>query len=228
MPRFEIAHKTTYDYDSPVMLGPHKLLLRPRDGHDLQIETFRLSTTPESRVTWSLDALDNSVGMACFDEVATTSLTITSEMTVNHRTAVSPPLLPDCPFPFAYSGAELPTLEHYRRLEGQDPAFYLWVASLQHHASAPGEARAFLQYLSNIIHHHCDYEVREEPGVQSTGATLDRAKGSCRDYAWLFVAAARHVGLAARFVSGYCNDFLDLGMNSLEPVLSRYSLDKQP
>ena len=60
-----------------------------------------------------------------------------------------------------------------------------------------------LRDISTAIYEQCTYEVRDEEGVQSPEDTLNNAKGSCRDYAWLFVTAARQIGLAARFVSGY-------------------------
>jgi len=47
------------------------------------------------------------------------------------------------------------------------------------------------------------YGRREEPGIQRPAQTLALRSGSCRDFALLFMEAARHMGLAARYVSGY-------------------------
>ena len=62
---------------------------------------------------------------------------------------------------------------------------------------------ALLQRLGVHIQQTLSYQIREEPGVQTAVETLSRGTGSCRDFAHLFMAAARHLGLAARFVSGY-------------------------
>ncbi len=224
MQKFNILHKTVYDYDSPVTLGAHKLLLRPRDGHDLRIETSQLSISPEAQVTWFRDELDNSVAIATFDAVTggatnpttnpttdpatTRQLTITSEVAVTHYTTGLGqfPVLPTArEFPFTYSRAELQALSGYCALEFQSRTFYKWLASLGYSLGQEDKTLSFLAHLASSIHNHCTYQMREEPGVQSTEETLGRGRGSCRDYAWLFVAAARHSGLAARFVSGYCS-----------------------
>ena len=47
------------------------------------------------------------------------------------------------------------------------------------------------------------YTRRSEKGVQSPNDTLESRRGSCRDFAVLMMEAARSLGLAARFVSGY-------------------------
>ena len=193
-----------YDYESPVTLNTHKLLLRPRDGHDLRIEASTLVISPEPLVTWYRDELDNSVAIAAFIPIETTQLTIRSDLTVTHYTAhlgQFPLLPPALRFPFVYSAAELLALSSYRHLDVQDASFYAWVDSL----GKEDKTLSFLAYLSSSIHNYCTYQVREEPGVQTTAETLATGRGSCRDYAWLFVAAARHAGLATRFVSGYCN-----------------------
>ncbi len=206
MQKFKIFHQTVYDYGSPVILNAHKLLLRPRDGHDLRIENSTLSISPDALVTWFRDALDNSVAIATFDPAKTTQLTIKSELTVTHYTASLgqfPVLPPAQNFPFIYSEAELQTLSNYLILDVQSKSFYEWMDSL----GQEDKTLSFLAHLSSSIHHHCTYQMRKEPGVQSTEETLHTYRGSCRDYAWLFVAAARHSGLATRFVSGYCSTF---------------------
>jgi transglutaminase-like putative cysteine protease len=60
-----------------------------------------------------------------------------------------------------------------------------------------------MQRLSGHIHETLSYQIREEPGVQTPAKTLSCSTGSCRDFACLFMEAARRLGLASRFVSGY-------------------------
>ena len=69
---------------------------------------------------------------------------------------------------------------------------------------------SLLQRLNTAIYESMTYTVREEPGVQTASTTLGARAGSCRDFAQLFMAAARRLGLAARFVTGYLHDPLSL------------------
>ena len=67
----------------------------------------------------------------------------------------------------------------------------------------PRKTIYFLIDINKKIYDFLNYNIRLEPGVQSCEETLERKNGSCRDFAWLFVQVMRHLGLGARFVSGY-------------------------
>lgn len=203
MQQFTIYHETAYTYQKAVTLGTHKLMVRPRDGHDVRIESSKLAISPNAYVSWHRDELDNSVALVTFDPTETTSLTITSEVTVAHY--LSPqdfvPIYPEVAnFPFTYSEAERNALSAYLAFEPRGDVFNDWVARL---ATNHSDTIDLLKHLCHEVYATSAYEMREEPGVQAPEQTLELAKGSCRDYAWLFVCATRKLGFASRFVSGY-------------------------
>jgi transglutaminase-like putative cysteine protease len=88
-----------------------------------------------------------------------------------------------------------------------------WVGNVWNRGTAI-QTYTLLQDLTRYINQTFSYQVREEPGVQSPAQTLASGTGSCRDFAMLFMAAARSLGLAARFVSGYLHDPLSNGPGS--------------
>lgn len=205
MKRFNILHRTYYNFSGEVWLEPHALRLRPKEGHELRIESSRLDITPAATLRWHRDVEDNSVAIATFD-TPTSQLVIESEIIIQQFNETPLDFLVDdyaTHYPFAYHTEDLVVLAPYlrtTRLPLNDP-LVRWVASLW----KPGEAiqtYALLERLCVHINQTFAYQVREEPGVQTAADTLKRG-GSCRDFASLFMDAVRHLGLAARFVSGY-------------------------
>jgi len=210
MQRYKILHRTYYNFTAPVRLGPHTLRLRPRESHELRIESAAIRTMPPSSLRWHRDVEDNSVATATFD-VATSQLAIESEAIVQHyNQAPLDFLVADeaVQYPLVYRAEDAPLLSPYvsvsARPASAGSALAEWVGSVWR----PGEkiqTYALLQRLASRITGTLSYQLREEPGVQSPTETLSLGTGSCRDYAFLFMEAARHLGLAARFVSGYLN-----------------------
>jgi transglutaminase-like putative cysteine protease len=206
MRRLHIFHTTTYAYSQAVDLLPHTMLVRPREGHDVWIESAQLTMTPAATVQWHRDTYDNSVAVASFAE-PTTVLSIQSDVTLQHFDAQ--PLnfvVPESAvnFPFSYHPTERMDLFPYTM-----PVFPTdyesvgdWVSEFWS-PSQVVETYGLLDMLNTAIHQRFTYTVREEPGVQSPATTLLHQRGSCRDFATLFIAACRYLGLAARFVSGY-------------------------
>src|SRR5437660_11375204 len=97
MPLLTIHHKTEYRYDRPVAFGEHRIMLRPRDGHDLRVLDSRLEISPvPMSLHWIHDVFGNSVAIANFDERADT-LTFDWHVTVEHNPVEEPPLTPDDP-----------------------------------------------------------------------------------------------------------------------------------
>ncbi len=200
--RLRIFHETRYHYSEPVVLGSHKLLVRPRDGHDLRIESSRLDISPSSLISWHRDELDNSVALVTFEQTPTTFLNITSEVEVSHYLSQRSqlPLLDHVNFfPFSYSEHEQALLSAYFGA-ASDPVVDNWLAA---HTAGNNGTIALLTQLSDSIFNDCLYQARDEEGVQAPAETLTKRIGSCRDYAWLFVIATRKLGFASRFVSGY-------------------------
>ena len=204
MQRYKIFHRTYYNFSAAVWLEPHALLLRPREGHELRIESSSLKLTPPATLRWHRDVEDNSVAIATFDSPAS-QLLIESEVIIQqYNEAPLDFLMADYAtnYPFAYTPEDWVVLSPYMNVaESAGGQLTEWVANLWSGESI--QTYALLQRLCVHINQTLSYRLREEPGVQSAADTLSRGTGSCRDFANLFMEAARHLGLASRFVSGY-------------------------
>ncbi len=210
MQRLTVFHKTTYRYHRPVTFGAHRLMVRPRDSHDLRLLDASIATTPQAKLRWMHDVFGNSVAIAEFETAADT-LEITSQIVIDRypnaetRFQIEPYAQV---IPFSYPTTEIPDLG--RTIERHYPDPERLVTEWTRQYLATGEAQTstegFLLALTTGIKQPFAYEVRHEPGVQSPAETLRRKAGTCRDFALLMMEAARSVGLAARFVSGYLYD----------------------
>ena len=206
MRRYKILHRTYYNFSAAVWLEPHALRLRPREGHELRIEFSNLKITPPATLRWHRDVEDNSVAIATFDSPAEQLLIESETIIQQYNQAPLDFLVTDyaTDYPFVYTPEDRIVLSPYMDFAGQPAESPLteWVANLWQ----PGEriqTYALLQRLGENIHQTLSYQLREEPGVQTAAETLTCSTGSCRDFATLFIEAARHLGLASRFVSGY-------------------------
>lgn len=207
MPALTIRHVTTYRYRRPVAFGEHRMMLRPRESHDQKIIGARLGITPEpSSLRFDRDAFGNHVAIAEFAAKAT-ELSFESVVSVEHSPSNPSHLaLEDGAqtFPVDYSGHSEPGLDGCRRRRHADPGDQIgrW-ASQFFDDKAPIGALELLTRLSRGIQRQFIYRRREAKGIQSPAETLKLGHGSCRDFAWLMIEAARALGLAARFASGY-------------------------
>jgi len=206
MLRYKILHRTYYNFSGAVWLEPHALRLRPREGHELRIESSNLKITPSATLRWHRDVEDNSVAIATFD-VHTEQLLIESETVIQqYNQAPLDFLVTDyaTDYPFAYTPEDKVVLSPYMDFAGPTDSGLLneWVGDLWQ-TGEPIQTYALLQHLGTHIHQTLSYQLREEPGVQTAQETLSLGTGSCRDFAHLFMEAARRLGLASRFVSGY-------------------------
>jgi len=202
--RLYLLHETRYTYSRPVSFTSHRLVLRPREGHDVQLETMSLETFPASTIRWYRDILDNSVAIAEFTESAA-ELTIRSEFIIElppPETGNQPPLY--VVYPPQVAGIDELVTVPYRQFTYPPEVDRLrrWFAS-NGLSPAASMQRPIFDELAGLIFRTIRYNRREEHGVQSPVTTLDLASGSCRDMAVLLIETTRAMGFPARFVSGY-------------------------
>lgn len=211
MTTISIIHRTTYRYAAPVSFGPHRLMLRPRDSHDLRLRSATLAITPAASLRWKHDVFGNSVAVATFAEPADT-LEIVSRITLEHFPADPPDVAALIePYaethPFAYPAEEAEDLAPALRRHDPDPE-RLVDAWAKRFVSIPGPTRTadLLVGITRAIQTRFRYEPRQAAGTRSAPETLRLGSGACRDLALLMMEACRSLGLAARFVSGYLYD----------------------
>jgi len=206
MQRYNILHRTYYNFSGAVTLGPHYLRLRPREDHSLHIESSTLTITPPAILLWHRDVESNSVATATFD-VPANQLAIESEVIIQQFNENPLDFLVDdyaIGYPFDYRPEDEIILSPYMTLPEQKTKHLLtdWIANVWQ-AGDMIQTYTLLQRLATHTHTTLSYRIREEPGVQTAAQTLEYGTGSCRDFALLFMEAARCLGLASRFVSGY-------------------------
>ncbi|HQS65578.1 MAG TPA: transglutaminase family protein [Sulfuricurvum sp.] len=206
MQRYKIIHRTYYNYSSSVILEPHTLLLRPREDHELRIESFGLKTTPSSTLNWHRDVEGNSVAIASFT-APTTQLLIESEVIIQQFNEDPLDFIVEdyaIDYPFVYQGDDPILLFPYLTLPDAKTTNVVntWISNFwQQNENI--QTYTLLQRIAKHINMTLSYRVREEPGVQTALETLSLGTGSCRDFALLFMEAMKCLGLASRFVSGY-------------------------
>jgi transglutaminase-like putative cysteine protease len=207
MPRLRVSHVTTYDYANPVTFGEHRMMLRPRDSHDLRIISTNLAIDPQpTAIRWLHDVHGNSVAVASFD-FAATQLRFESEIVLRHFETSEP----DCPiepyartYPFRYAVDEIPDLARAMEHQYPDPLHAVdeWAKSFIA-IDGPTDTWDLLTRITCAIQRDITYLAREAEGIQTPADTLAFGTGSCRDLAVLMMEAVRSLGFAARFVSGY-------------------------
>lgn len=206
MHRLRIQHLTEYQFSASVTLNPHRLLLRPREGHDVRIESSRLSISPNYQIHWHRDVFDNSVAMVNFAQTSH-RLSIFSEVVIQHyadpNLSANPELILKTAT-FKYDSQECLELSAFRKPVYLDDklAVSQWLHKLGicEHCQ---QSLPLLLRLNQAINQQFSYRIREEVGVQSPALTIQLGNGSCRDYATLMMEACRLMGFASRFVSGY-------------------------
>lgn len=214
MPRVRVTHTTRYRYRHPVGFAPHRLMLRPRDSHDLRVNEATLSVTPVPSVTrWAHDVFGNSVQLLEWDPATRAEeLRFVSVLGLEHYPAdawvPTQTLDPAAEtIPFSYAASEFPDLagllgRHHADPRGQVDA---WARRFLSHG-APTPTMVALGEMTRAINAEFTYAARDTEGTHDPLATLATRTGTCRDFTLLMMEACRSLGLAARFVSGYVYD----------------------
>jgi transglutaminase-like putative cysteine protease len=200
-----VDHTTVYRYREPVGLGEHRMMFRPRASHDLRLIHTSLTITPKpAQLRWLHDPFDNSVAVATF-EGTTSELRFESAVALEHFE--NP--VPDYPleeyarrYPFRYSDEDFPNLERALAPHYASKSVAQWALQFLDPSDSTCTMK-ILRAMNRGIGDQFRYARRVEKGVQSPEETLQKGRGSCRDFAVLMMEAARSLGVAARFVSGY-------------------------
>jgi uncharacterized protein (DUF2126 family)/transglutaminase-like putative cysteine protease len=201
--RVAINHKTEYRFDRPVAVSPHVVRLRPAPHTRTPIESYALKVLPKDHfINWQQDPFGNYLARLVFpDPVRTLSFEVDLVANIvvinpfdffveNYATH----------YPFDYPPDLRKELAPYLEITEDGPRLRQWLSTVD---CSRQEVNNFLVDLNKRLEQDIDYTIRMEPGIQSCEQTLEKALGSCRDSGWLLVQILRHLGLAARFVSGY-------------------------
>ncbi|MFI4994239.1 MAG: transglutaminase N-terminal domain-containing protein [Hyphomicrobiales bacterium] len=224
MPSLTIRHVTTYRYRQPVAFGEHRMMFRPRDSHDQRVLGASLEISPEPRsLSFVQDPFGNHVGIARFSG-RSKKLCFESIVCLEHSPLDAADLhFEDAAriFPVAYSADEMPDLAHCIERHQPDPgnAVGRWARQFLPQTGSIGTFELLLR-LSQGIRRDFDYRRREAKGIQQPAETLRLGHGSCRDFALLMIEAARSLGFAARFASGYLAVPLAVPLDGPEPQAS--------
>jgi len=217
--KIQIQHQIRYDYDRPVQLQPHCLLLHPRLDGQQQVQQYALTLVPEPQGQFSGWDLDGNKPLTCWFEGTTTHLTLQMQALVHTV----------CPNPFAYLVASWATrlpldypLSLYQQLQPalgtRDPGLATVAWEWMHDVN--NDTVAFLGLANQRVWESCQYRVRPHGDPWPGHFTWQRREGSCRDFAVLLMDLYRSVGLAARFVSGYA--WTDQGSHHLHAWVEVY------
>ncbi len=201
--RVALHHRTTYQYERPIILHPHLVRLRPAPHCRTPIVSYSLKIDPPDHfLNWQQDPQGNYLGRLVFNERArllSIEVNLVADLTVINPFDFF--LEPNAEhYPFSYEPALALELKPFLETEPLGPKLAEFLATIDRKKVRTND---FLVALNQRLQKEIGYTIRLESGVQTPEQTLNLRSGSCRDSAWLMVQALRNLGLAARFVSGY-------------------------
>src|ERR1043166_151982 len=198
-----LQHRTEYHYDRPVMLLPQTIRLRPAPHCRTPILAYSLKVQPTKQfLNWQQDAYSNYLARLVFPD-PTCEFVVEVDL-IAEMVAINPFdfFIEDYAthYPFRYENRLAIELHPFLELKEAGPKLGALVAEMRRDKVQMND---YLVELNHRLHKEIRYIIRMEPGVQTCEESLTKRRGSCRDSAWLLVQLLRHLGLAARFVSGY-------------------------
>jgi uncharacterized protein (DUF2126 family)/transglutaminase-like putative cysteine protease len=198
-----LNHRMHYKYDRPIKLGPQVVRLRPAPHCQTPILSYSLKIEPRNHfINWQQDPQSNYLARLVFPE--TTSELLVEVDLIAELTVINPFdyfLEPEAErYPFVYQPLLAKDLEPYLAAAPAGPRLQSFLDKIPRRTQVTID---FLVDLNRRVQSEIGYVIRLDPGIQSCEDTLEMRSGSCRDSSWLLVEALRHLGLAARFVSGY-------------------------
>jgi uncharacterized protein (DUF2126 family) len=201
--RIAINHRTEYLFDRPVSISPHVVRLRPAPHTRSPIESYSLKVLPQEHfINWQQDPFGNYLARLVFPEPVE-SLSFEVDLVADIVTINPFDFFVEKyaeHYPFTYPPDLKKQLAPYLEIAEDGPRLRKWLTGVDRSRQ---EINNFLVDLNQQLEKDIEYTIRLQPGVQSCEETLEKALGSCRDSGWLLVQILRHLGLAARFVSGY-------------------------
>jgi transglutaminase-like putative cysteine protease len=201
---YRVRHVTTYRYRRPVGFGQHQVLFRPRDSYDQRLLDAGIAVTPEpAPVRWIHDVFGNCVALVDIPGRAR-ELSFETRIRLDHTPIAEDLRIEDAAltWPFEYHPEEAADLAATIRPHYPDPEVEHWARRFVR-PDGPTETGRMLMTLCYAIREGFRYSRRVERGTQPPALTLQRRRGTCRDFALLMMEGVRTLGLAARFVTGY-------------------------
>ena len=204
--RVALSHRTTYRFDRLVKIGPHEIRLRPAPHCRTPVLGYSLHVTPDDYfLNWQQDPYGNWVARLVFtrpEDKLEIEVDLVADLTVVNPFDFFVEEYAE-QFPFTYAPALAKELIPFLETAPLGPRLSAWLADFRT-TIQPGENTVMLLVrLNQVLQQQVKYLVRMEPGVQTPEETLASCSGSCRDSGWLLVQILRHLGIAARFASGY-------------------------